>query len=184
MTLNRFKTPARSAMAATLAAALAFTPLTAAPAQAGNDEAVGAIAAASFFALLTAGVIASAATSGRDDAPRRADAPRAHSPRDPRPGMPRPGRGRDIPRTDPRKILPEDCEFTVTHGRDRGSYYVSQCLNRNFRYAAYLPDRCEERIESWGGRRVRAYDATCLARFGYTSGEVEDDRNRPVWGRR
>jgi hypothetical protein len=163
MTRSVFRKPARSAMVATLTAALALTPLTASPAQAGTEDKVGAIAIASVLALFTAGIIAKAA-SQRDTTPDRHTQPGRHDPpwHSGEPDRP--------PRTDPRKLLPAQCGFTVAYGRDRGSYYGSQCLQRNFTHWPFLPDRCEERVEGRGRHDVKAYDATCLARYGYSEG--------------
>lgn len=155
MTPKRTKSPARSAIAAMLAAALAITPITATPAHAGNEDTVGAVAAASFFALLTAGIIASTAQKNRDQRPRAAVTPwRQNDNR-------RDGRAR-------RKVLPEQCEFTVRRGKDRGTYYESRCLRSEFRGWPYLPGRCEKHINLRGGRSTYGYKAQCLARFGYT----------------
>lgn len=159
MTKIRFRNPTRSALAATLAAALALSPITATPAQAGNEDKVGAVAAASFLALLTAGIIASSAQQNRANPPRFTVTT---------------NRGRDDrhdnrARTDRRKVLPAQCEFTVRHGKDRGTYYDSSCLRTQFNGWPYLPDRCEERITA-RGRTTYGYDAQCLARFGYREG--------------
>ncbi|GKY86315.1 hypothetical protein STA1M1_01840 [Sinisalibacter aestuarii] len=155
-------------MIATLTAALALSPLAASPARAGNEETIGAIAAASVFALITAGIVANAATQkGHKSTPT----PHHYTPRrDPEPNRWDHGRTR----TDPRKLLPAQCEFSVNHGRDRGSYYSSQCLQRSFNHWPYLPDRCEKRIDGPGRHDIRAYDASCLARYGYR----EDERSR------
>jgi len=151
MTRDYFKMPARSALAATLAAALALTPITATPARAGDQNDVGAIAAFSLLALITAGLVATSVA--RRDEPRHAG----------RPYSPNPG-----PRVDPRKALPAQCEFTVRRGHDRGTYYGSRCLKRAFSYWANLPARCEERIDVLGGPDKRVYDAQCLTSYGYT----------------
>lgn len=158
---TRFKNPARSALAATLAAALALSPITAAPAQAGTEDKAGAIAAASFIALLTAGIIASNAQQNRAQPPQFTFTPsRRHD-----------DRHDNRARTDRRKVLPQQCEFTVRHGKDRGTYYDSRCLRSTFNGWPYLPDRCEERIAVRGGRDTYGYDAQCLARFGYSDGK-------------
>lgn len=151
-----FPTPfARAAVVTALSASLAFSPMVAAPAYA-DDQRAGAIAAASFFALLTAGIIASAAQENKaTQADRRGNGRDRHD-RDQR------------RREDPRKALPAQCDLKVRKGPDRGTYYARRCLKRNFDYWAYLPARCEDKV--WvprRGRNVNAYDAQCLARFGY-----------------
>lgn len=162
MTKARFKGSGRAGLAATLATALALTSVAASPARAGSEQTVGAIAAASFFALLTAGIIASTASQNRYTPP-----PVTYKP-PPGGGDPRWGSGPGRPGVDPRKALPAQCEFTVRHGKDRGTYYDARCLQREFSFWPYLPDRCEQRIDVHGGRDIRGYDATCLARYGYT----------------
>lgn len=150
---NPFSKSGRPVIAAMLAATLALTSVTATPARAGGEDKVGAIAAASFFALITAGIIAGAASQHRDD--KALPAPRGSR------------HGWGDRRDDRRKVLPAQCEFTVRHGRDAGTYYDSHCLKRSFNYWPYLPDRCEERVDLRGSRDRNAYDARCLARYGY-----------------
>lgn len=158
------------ALAVALAASLALTSVAATPARAGSEDTIGAIAAVSFFALLTAGLIASSASQARDDAHALPPAP--HDPHYVPPGF-RPGYSAwSPPRRDPRKILPAQCGFIVSHGRDAGRYYDSACLRREFSYWPYLPDRCEEHIDIPGPDR-RGYDVQCLAHYGYTQ------NNRP-----
>jgi hypothetical protein len=161
--MTRFfpKTFARTAIVTALSASLAFSPVAAAPAYAGDRDA-GAIAAASFFALITAGIIASAAkdNAGRVTIDR-------HAPKASRPGAPRGHQDRGPNRADPRKALPNQCEFTIHRGPDRGTYYGRNCLVRNFDYWPYLPDRCETRVKGQGNRSVKAYAANCLARYSY-----------------
>ncbi len=155
--MTRFfpKSLARTGIITVLSASLALSPIAATPAKAGNDDAA-AFAAASFFALLTAGIIASANQHGD----RRVVIT---------PPNTRPSRGdRERPRVNRRKVLPARCELVVHRGPDRGTYYRRACLKRNFDYWQSLPKRCEERV--WVPRRdrnVNAYDAQCLSRFGY-----------------
>lgn len=174
MTPTRFKKPARSAIAATLAAALALSPITATPAQAGSKDKAGAIAAASFLALLTAGIIASSSARARDSATIHVTPPRDQ----------RRERPPASTRVDRRKLLPQECSYSVNRGPDRGDYFISSCLRDEFRFWPYLPDRCETDLRTRGGRNVAAYDASCLARFGYTRGKTETADGRPIGGRR
>lgn len=158
MTHKAITSPGRSLIAATLATSLALTPIAATPARADTTSQTGAIAAFTLFGLLAAGLIANSVSNQRD-----------HGDRSPlRP--PRGGNHPHHPRVDPRKQLPASCAFTLRHGPDRGTYYGNRCLARNFDYSAYLPDRCEKRIHRRGQPDRNAYDASCLARFGYTEG--------------
>lgn len=164
MTKSIAKAFARPALAATLAASIALTPVAAMPARA--DEQVGAIAAAGILALLMSGIFA----SGQDQGGLAISTP-------PRGNTGLWDRDREDghrPRLDPRRALPEVCEFTLRHGRDRGTYYGRHCLVQNFGYWPYLPDRCEQRVSLRDRFPTAAYDAQCLARFGYR--EAERDR--------
>ena len=152
--MKRFlpKSIAKTAIVAALSGSLALSPMTATPAHAGNEDAA-AVAAASFFALITAGIIANAAKNnhGGWTVDRR----------DQRPDRGNHGNNR-------RKILPSKCELVVRRGPDRGTYYGRRCLRNNYNYVASLPDRCLDKV--WVPRRdrnVNAYDAQCLSRFGY-----------------
>ena len=161
--MTRFfpKSIAKTAIVTALSASLAFSPMTATPAKAGSDEAA-AVAAASFFALVTAGIIASAAR--HNDGVVTIHRPGRHD------------RGHVQP--DRRKILPAQCDFTVRRGPDRGTYYGRYCLRNNYNHVASLPARCLEKV--WVPRRdrnVNAYDAQCLARFGYRERGQRSTRN-------
>lgn len=138
----------KQALGATLAAALALTTATAAPSPASAGDVkinADAIAAASFFALVAAAVIA---TSRKNSGP-----------------------GPELERPDPRKVLPADCRFDLRHGPGRGRFYGRRCLITRFDYWPYLPERCETAVELSPRRPdIIAYDASCLARFGYRTG--------------
>lgn len=72
------------------------------------------------------------------------------------------------PPVDPQKILPSDCRFEIGQGRDSGTWYGRQCLVANFAHWPFLPDHCERRLDLPRRRQdIAAYDATCLARFGF-----------------
>lgn len=178
MFCSRMKSAARHGLAATLAAALAISPITATPAQAGDENKVGAIAAVSLLALLTAGIVVANANDSKDQAgkglPRmrdgRNDTNRHQG------GYNHPPRGTWV---DPRKLLPDECDLEKRVDGKVRTYYPTRCLKNEFAYWPYLPERCETRIKDWGGRKVSAYDGSCLARYGYIN---EDDVSR--WGRR
>lgn len=154
MIRNMFKLPARAAMVAAISAALALTPITATPARAGEDK-TGAIAAATILALITAGIIASNTKPGFSYSK-----PEVHY-RPPHYG------GRKPPQIDRRKLLPAQCEFQITRGRDRGTYFGKRCLKRNFSYWTHLPARCEKHIDLRGRPDRRGFESNCLARYGY-----------------
>ena len=127
----------KKALAATLAGALALTTASVAPARA--DSNADAIAAAAFFGLVAAAIIA----TSRDD-------------------------GSHPPAVAPRKLLPADCRFQIRNGADRGKWYGRGCLVAHFDHWRLLPDRCERWVEvPRRGHDVVAYRAQCLARAGY-----------------
>lgn len=142
-----FPTPfSRVVVVTALSASLAFSPMAAAPAKAGGDE-VGAIAAATILGLITAGVIVSAANEANA-------------------GQRDTHHGR--PYYDPDKLLPAQCNLHVRKGPDKGHYYERGCLHWNFRGYRDLPDQCKDEV--WiprEGQNETAFDARCLARFGY-----------------
>lgn len=147
MTHKAKPSPGRALIAATLATSLALTPVAATPARAGSQDNTGAIAAFTLFGLLTAGLLANSLAHQ----PNRYDPPR----------------GGQRPPLGTRKHLPGECRFQVRHGQDRGTWYGSRCLKRNFDYWAYLPQRCEEHIDRPGRPDRTGYRARCLAQFGY-----------------
>lgn len=141
----------RTACAATLAGALALTTATVAPARAdGNGD---AIAAAAFFGLVAAVLVATA----------RSD--RAH-----------PGGEVLPPAVSPHRALPEDCRFDIRYGPDRGAWYGRQCLVSHYRDWDRLPGVCAERVELPRQRYdVVAYEARCLADYGLVRAETGHD---------
>lgn len=151
MTLGFAKTFTRTALATTLAASLALTPMTAQPARA--DDAANAIAAATFFTLLLGGM-AAAASRDRD---------RDHGDW----GGHRGNRA---------KVLPSECAMVVLKGQKRARYYRAGCLRNNFRGWRKLPDRCFKRLDVRNGRDIRAYNGRCLVRHGYV-----DERRANRW---
>ncbi len=126
-------------IALTLAAALAVTTATTAPARADNKD---AIAAAAVFGLVAAVIIAS--SNDRKSTTVKTI------------------------RIDPRKVLPSECRFRIRHGSDRGNYFGRGCLSRNYARLHQLPHRCERVVERphWH-RVVVAYKAPCLKRYGF-----------------
>ncbi|MCB1338325.1 MAG: hypothetical protein KDK10_12995 [Maritimibacter sp.] len=80
---------------------------------------------------------------------------------------------RDQPYVDRSKLLPAGCRFQLTQGRDRGTWYGSNCLRQSFPWAGRLPSRCEALVDTRRRQRdERAYSAQCLAGYGYQAGYV------------
>ncbi|RME18710.1 MAG: hypothetical protein D6801_00710 [Alphaproteobacteria bacterium] len=146
----------RQGLATALATALAFSPVAATPARAGGDEAVAVIAFGTLLTMFTAGLIASN-VQDRDHHPR---------PLPPRP-QPQPPRPKPQPPVAPSKQLPMQCKFRVPYGVDRGGYFRSSCLVRNYTRWSSLPRVCEESVRLPREGYVRAYRARCLAGYGY-----------------
>ncbi len=162
-----FKSITRPALAATLAASVAFSPLAAAPARA--DQTTDAIAAAAILGLLGLGIVSNMGASNPQvtvNPPAPARQPTHRQPFNQR-------------RIDPRKALPARCEFTIHRGHDRGTYFDRRCLKRKFDFWGYLPDRCETSVTPPYRARGRSYDAHCLSRFGY---QVAEARRHDRWG--
>lgn len=164
-------------IAAGLAAAIAFSPATATPARADSDQ-VAAVIGAGALALIIGGIIASDA-QGRGrvtvTTPTRSDRYwNDHNRRD--------NRRDERPRVDTRKLLPARCDIDVRRGPKAGTYYTKTCLMQNFRNWPMLPERCETRLRTRTQGRIAAYDAQCLARYGYV--EAGRDRGRDSHARR
>ncbi|MCI2400163.1 hypothetical protein [Aliiroseovarius subalbicans] len=138
----------RPLIALTLAASIALTPMAAAPARADNNDNAAAIAA-----LLGLIIVGTAVSNSNNDVVYER----------------RSSRERIAPRRT--RALPEQClkRFETRRGTKR--YFGSRCLERNFRFANRLPERCEIRIKTRNraGDRVRrdVYTPACLRREGY-----------------
>lgn len=160
----------RRFIALVLAAAVAVTGLGAAPAQA-NDRDL-----ARFLAGLAAvGIVAAAI----NDKQRRDDRARGHVTRQ-QPYYPpvvhAPPRHQGYqnhvaPRPLPQKaraaILPSQCLLTVSDRRGARNVYGANCLQNSNISTARLPDRCALTVVGQQGRGRTAYDAGCLADYGY-----------------
>ncbi|MEZ5721006.1 MAG: hypothetical protein R3D59_04610 [Paracoccaceae bacterium] len=147
MTRSITASPSRTALAATLAAALAIPTFTPAPAQAGDTG--DAIAAAAFLGLVAAAVLATS-----HSAP-------AH-----------PGGWAVEPTPVPQRPLPVDCRFDIKDGPDRGTWFSRSCLFSHYPSWPSLPGSCAERVAlGYGHYGVVAYGAQCLIRNGVVVAE-------------
>ncbi len=163
----------RPALAATLAASVALSPIAAAPARA--DNSADAIVATAFFGLVAAGILSSLA-EGKQASPATHATPAApethHNTRWGNDNTTRWGNGNrweggNRNRVTARKLLPEQCKFTIHRGQDRGTYFDRRCLKLNFDNWGYLPSRCETSVTAPYRNRGRSYTEQCLSRFGY-----------------
>lgn len=154
------------ALAATMAATVALTPLTATPARA--DSTGAAVAATGFLALLMAGILAGSQAQASVQTPP-ADHDRPHGwPVNPgqRPGYaPRPVQQQT-------RTLPRECRVTYRLGSSAAPYYETSCLIREMPGWQRLPQRCEQtiRIKGSGSGTHRAYAESCLLNAGYRVG--------------
>jgi len=72
----------------------------------------------------------------------------------------------DNRRDDRRMTLPSDCLRTVETRFGNLRLFGERCLQRNYRFAASLPERCEVRVFSDNGP-LNGYDPLCLREQGY-----------------
>ncbi len=81
-------------------------------------------------------------------------------------GLNRPQPRHDNRRDERRMTPPYDCLRTVETRFGDLRLFGQRCLERNYRYAADLPERCEVRVYSDNGPR-NGYDPLCLREQGY-----------------
>lgn len=67
-----------------------------------------------------------------------------------------------------RRVLPHDCLRQVETRFGTQRMFGRRCLERNYRHANSLPDRCEVRVFAENGPR-NGYDPRCLRQQGYTT---------------
>ncbi|WP_342077442.1 hypothetical protein [Yoonia sp. SS1-5] len=67
-----------------------------------------------------------------------------------------------------RRVLPASCLRRIETRFGTQRMFGQRCLERNYRHAASLPDRCAVRVYSNEGPR-RGYDPLCLREQGYVS---------------
>jgi hypothetical protein len=141
MLSRRFKRPL---IALGLVAGLAFSPLSTAPAKAGNDE------MAAFLTALTAMIIIG---SVLDDDHRYGS------------GYTQYGYWNSP------MALPESCLKTFRTRDGYEAYFSKRCLRNSYSNWRSLPERCEVSLkirDEWGdGRRITVYKPRCLRRAGF-----------------
>ncbi|WP_294620033.1 hypothetical protein [uncultured Roseovarius sp.] len=155
-----------------VAAAMAVTGLSAAPARADSEDVAKVIAGVAALAILGAAI-----ADAKDDKDRVVTRNRDHLRHDNR----HRGHGRKLghrhhrydgarplPDRVKRKLLPGACrvQARVRHGRDiRG--FGRRCLARNYSYVNSLPRNCETRVRGRHGHMRTIYRGRCLYRHGY-----------------
>lgn len=142
----------RKFIAIVLAAALAITGVSSAPAQAGND--VGKVVAG----LAVLGILGAALHEHNTRDRHRESVTRPHHPR---PGKPRP-----LPPRVGRYDLPAQCVKHFPNFKNGRNLVARSCLNRNYNHTRSLPQTCK--VTFWNGRKNRtAYNPRCLNQHGY-----------------
>lgn len=157
----------RKFIATILAAAIAVTGLTAAPARADSKDVARALAAIATIAIIAKTL---------DDSNRKRDTQHGYAPYRPAPQVHRPAphvqrpatvHPRPLPNRVSRMALPAQCLFSVNtrHGEKR--VFGKRCLNETFQNARKLPQACETQLRGKGPSRT-VYTASCLRDYGYT----------------
>lgn len=152
---------------ATIAAlAIAITGFSAVPARAGDDDLAKALAV-----ILGLAVVGTAINKRNDDkkARQQVHVPQPQPHVQPRHVQPRQGhiQPRPLPRHVNRKLLPQQCLYTLRTDRGRDIQAFGQrCLSRNYQFTNSLPQQCGRRVwtrNGWG----YAFGARCLSQQGY-----------------
>lgn len=149
----------RRFIALIIAAAVAVTGLSAAPARA-DEDAARLIAGLAALALLGAAIRSH--NKDNDGYVARRTSPPVTGPMPHRPEL-----WRKYRRHDGRWVLPGHClrELRTGHGQV-ARFLGKHCLDTNYRHARSLPPMCRERL--WTQTRVRnGYDVQCLRQKGY-----------------
>lgn len=151
MTQSTQPKPHRKFIALILAASLAITGFSSAPAQAGND--VGKIVAG----LAVLGILGAALHDHNTRDRRREAVTRPYRPHPaPRPLPPRVGR----------YDLPAQCVKHFPNYKNGRNLVARNCLKRNYGQVSNLPQTCK--VTFWNGRNNRtAYKPRCLTKHGY-----------------
>ncbi|HAV08941.1 MAG TPA: hypothetical protein DCX13_08695 [Rhodobacteraceae bacterium] len=158
----------RTFIASVLAAALAITGLSSAPAQAGDKDLARFI-----MGVAAIGVIAAAVNDANRQERRHDD--REVSRHAPAPVVIAPERNHHKPHLQPRPlperaraaVLPGQCLRQVADRRGTRNVFVAGCLERNDVRISRLPQRCELSVVGQRGYERSAFDAGCLANHGY-----------------
>lgn len=141
----------RTFIALILAASVAITGMSAAPARADND--VGKVVAG----IAVLGLLGAALHRHNTRDRRREQVTRPYHPQP----APRP-----LPPQVSRYDLPAQCVKYFPNFRDGRSLVGKNCLNRNYSYVHALPQSCK--VTFWNGNKNRtAYKPRCLKNHGY-----------------
>lgn len=148
----------KTLIAPLVAASLAFTPMAAAPAQAGSDDVAKSLAGLALLAIIGSAIAADQAGASTVKHPPKYQPPKVVHP--PRVATP--------PRPVVKRKLPAKCREVLRHGGKQTVFYGKACLEQNMRAASRLPNRCKT-VVSVFGRKRQAYTASCLRRAGWST---------------
>lgn len=165
----------RKFIAIILAAAVAVTGLGAVPAAAGEKELKRIL-----LGVAALGIIAAAIENDKRRDNSRANGPVTRQQTYYPPVVHAPPRGhgpykgyvapRPLPDRARADFLPGDCLRSVSDRRGTRNVYVAGCLEHNHVQVSRLPDACQLSVIGQDRGRRDAFDARCLADYGYRSG--------------
>lgn len=137
--------------ASILALSIAFTSVSAVPAQAGKNDDLGRLFAGAVTLFIISKAIENNKKSNR---PLATVTQRRH-------------KHPPLPTRQFVRYLPEQCFFRVRTRRSARGVYGKICLREFMRRVDWLPQACQDTIRVRYGRRADVYDAECLRRRGY-----------------
>ena len=152
----------KSLVAGVTALSLTFATVSPAQAEGFDREDVGKL----LLGLAAVAVIGAAIENNQRQG-TQPDVTRTHTPRSGSwADLNRPQHRPDNRRDERARILPADCLQTVETRFGPLRLFGQRCLERNYRYTADLPERCEVRVYSDRGPRD-GFDPLCLREQGY-----------------
>ncbi|MEO0402761.1 MAG: hypothetical protein AAF214_10335 [Pseudomonadota bacterium] len=140
------------------AASIAITGFSAAPARAGDQD-VGAALAAILGLAIVGAVI-------KDKHDNRKARQQVHTPQHVAPVTRHKPQVKPLPNRVNRKLLPQNCLYTLSTHRGPARVFGQRCLNQNYRHVNSLPRACHRQLNTQRGLR-QGYSAHCLNQHGY-----------------
>jgi hypothetical protein len=157
----------RSFIAIILAAALAITGMTTAPARAGNDDVAKWIAGAVALGLIGAAIAEEKKRDRRRDqaVARQHNKGHAHGKQKQRVHGHIDSTRKHVAKQDRRRFLPQSCQVRVRGHQGTVSGFGRRCLLNNYAHYNSLPHQCARRAQGNHGRVI--YTGGCLRSHGY-----------------
>ncbi len=156
----------RKFIATILAASIAVTGFSVAPARADSDDLVKFLAGATALVI-----IGKAIEDNKDDRRKKYERDNRRHKHDDNVSRRRDRDydARPLPRRVHRKVLPSDCLRRVrTWNGNRRTFLGNRCLKNEYRHYSSLPERCFRKIETERGKIRRGYGVKCLRKRGYS----------------